>query len=224
LNALTHTTRSTEQASSGLKGNVHHAFLYFRCAVRRAPELFRLARPLSPVLIARLTRRFREMLPSVDAAHASERVYSLYDRLLTPTQAFDPQFLKRHETWFEKARNLEGKTLNLLPEEGLPGPEEQCEFLYLPGLQRCYTLVWRWLPVLSLGSPSGTLPIALEDCNWIQDRMRESLGLEPGTLFELYPSWVKPWRAESIWARHKSALKADRPWNYRFKPWEESPE
>jgi len=164
------------------------------------------------------------MVPTGDAVLAAERVYSVYDRLLTPTQAFDPQFLKSHEAWFEKAKKLEGKTLHLPVEGNRPGPEEHCEFLYLPGLQRCYTLVWRWLPVLTLGTSVGADSIGLEDCNWIQDRLRESLGLEPGTLLELYPSWVKPWRAESIWARHKSALKAERPWNYRFKPWEESPE
>jgi len=203
----------------------NHAFLYVRCAVRNAGELFKLSRPLPDESMARLTRRFRTMMPLSNPEEASERIFSVYNRLLEPTQALDPAFLRKHERWFESAMGGEDRMVRLNAEEGasVPEPEADCEFLYLPGLKRCYTLVWRWLPVLGAGGPAPRGPIHLEDCNFIQDRLRHSLGLEPGTLLELYPSWVEPRRAESIWARDKVEVRSSNPWSYRFKPWEETP-
>jgi hypothetical protein len=225
MNAPSHTHPALESSVGHSAETRSHAFLYFRCAVRRAPELFRLGRPLPGETVVRLTRRLREMGRSSSPETDAKRVYSIFDRLLAPSVALDPFFLKKHEGWYEAAQGLPGRVFHLKPEENrFSEPEEQCEFLYSPGLQRCYTLVWRWLSVLTVGKAPSEGPIALEDCNWIQDRMREGLGLEPGTLLELYPSWVVPWRAEALWARGKAALRSATAWNYRFKTWEETPE
>ena len=201
----------------------NHAFLYFRCAVRRASDLFRLGRPVSKNAASRLTRIFREMSPADGPREAAERVFSVYDRLLTPSQVLDQGILARHEGRFNRTVRGEAEKAVLGPDRADCEPEEQCEFLYLPGLRRCYTLVWRWLPVMSVDGPGLSGSIRLEDCNRLQDIMRADFGLEPGTLLEVYPGWVEPRKVESLWARHKDEVQASTAWNYRFKPWEESP-
>jgi hypothetical protein len=211
---------STSETEGSAK---NHAFLYFRCAVRRASDLFRLGRPVSKNAASRLTRIFREMSPADGPQEAAERLFSVYGRLLTPSQALDQGILARHEGWFNRTVRGMAEEADSVHVWADSEPEEQCEFLYLPGLRRCYTLVWRWLPVMSVGGPGFSGPIRLEDCNRLQGILRADFGLEPGTLLEVYPGWVEPRKVESLWARHKDEVQATTAWNYRFKPWEESP-
>ncbi len=220
----TYTDKAPDLEQEPVEGEKKHAFLYFRCAVRRASDLFRLGRPISKKAAARLTKVFREISPAEDPKEAESRVYSVYDRLITPSQALDMGILARHEGWFEKTVRGTDLEIGAWMDKASSEPEEQCEFLYLPGLRHCYTLVWRWLPIMVVGGPGPSGPIRLEDCNRIQDILRADLGLEPGTLLELYPGWVEPRIVEPLWARHKDEVQASATWNYRFKPWEETPE
>ncbi len=202
-----------------------HRHLFFRCAVSRATDLFKLTRPLSSKGLVRLTRKIRELSPHAPLK-ASEpgRVFSVLDRLLPISTVMRPDLLSLHSQWVEEALKDKGHVLRLkaLPVAG--EPEEDGEFLYLPALKKCYTLIWRWLPVLVAGDPNPFEPsLETSDCNEILNILREDLSLQASTYLDLYPTWVEPREAAALFEKDRRMVRQLDPAKYRFKPWEGVP-
>lgn len=202
-----------------------HRFLFFRCAVNRASDLVRLSRPLGRKSLIRLTRLFRGMKSSAPMTDREPlRVFSVLDRLVPTTTVLDPDLLRRHSEWMDRALRRDDKVLKLadFPWDG--GLEEDGEFLYLPSLKKCYTLVWRWLLLLVAGEKDPHEPVlTLEPCNGILRILREDLSLHQSTYLDLYPSWVEPREAGSLFERDRRSIRRMDPSKYRFRPWEGVP-
>jgi hypothetical protein len=202
--------------------NRQHRFLFFRCAVSRAADLFKLFRPISKRALLTLTRRFREWTPHPAMPEdGSERVFSVLDRLVSTNTVLRADFLGQHSAWMDRALRAGDRTLRLKEIPGLEGPEEDGEFLYMPSLKRCYTLVWRWLPLLVAGEREKHVPsLTTPECNEVLGLLRGDLALHSTTYLDLYPRWVEPREAGSLFDKDRRLVRNLDPWKYRFQPWE----
>lgn len=202
-----------------------HRFLFFRCAVTRAGDLFKLSRPMKQKTLVRLTRIFRRMTPAVPMTDREPvRIFSVLDRLVPTVTVLRPDLLRQHSGWMDRALKNEDKALKL---DGFPpsgGPEDDSEFLYLPSLKRCYTLVWRWLLLLVAGEKEPCFhPPSIEECNGILRILRDDFSLHSSTYLDLYPSWVEPREAGTLFERDRRSVRRVDPAKFRFRPWEGVP-
>ena len=205
--------------------NRRHRLLFFRCAVTRATDLFRVSRPLTRKTLVQLTRKFRIMTPhSAMTPEDPARVFSVMDRLVPTVTVLESDFLARHSAWMDEALKVEGRTLKLKGSAFGGGPEEDGEFLYLPSLRKCYTLIWRWLSVLVAGEREPAVPLVkTKDCNEILGLLRRDLGLHSTTYLDMFPAWVEPRDAGSLYEKDRFSVRRLDPSKYRFKPWEGVP-
>lgn len=156
------------------------------------------------------------------AGGENDRVFSVLDRLVPTSTVLRPDLLALHSAWMDRALGMEDRTLKLqeipVPEAG---PEEDGEFLYLPSLKRCYTLVWRWLPLLVAGEEDPEIPLlSTQDCNEVLGLLRGDLALHSTTYLDLFPRWVEPREAGALFEKDRHRVRNLDPWKYRFQPWE----
>ncbi len=169
-----------------------------------------------------LTRRFREWAPR-DAVPepGRERVFSVLDHLVPTSRVLGSDLLAMHSAWMDRALGTDDRTLKLKAIPEPEGPEEDGEFLYLPSLKRCYTLVWRWLPVLVAGEGEPRItPLSTQECNEVLGILRADLSLHSTTYLDLYPRWVEPRQAGALFEKDRLTVRSMDPWKYRFQPWE----
>jgi hypothetical protein len=151
----------------------------------------------------------------------TEKLYSLLDRLVPTSMVLDPGFLALHSTWMDRALGTGDRTLKLREIPGPEGPEEDGEFVYHPSLKRCYTLVWRWLPLLVAGEREAPVPpLATPECNEVLGWIRNDLALHSTTYLDLYPRWVEPREAGALFEKDRRGIRHSAPWKFRFQPWE----